>query len=115
MWKCYDDGFVTGKYNVSSDVLDTRFNFNYTNYAGRYSKINLFCDEDLEITHHLLKAYWKHICIRNFFFIMNKHVYGRLKLPFRLISKSMTPALFTKKNSYISDSNQFILFIDSNF
>lgn len=56
MWKCYDDGFVTGKYNTSSNVLDIRFNFNYTKYAGRYLKIKLFCDDDLEITHNLLKA-----------------------------------------------------------
>lgn len=56
MWKYYDDGFVTGKYNTSSNVLDIRFNFNYTKYAGRYLKIKLFCDDDLKITHHLLKA-----------------------------------------------------------
>eukprot|EP00105_Crassostrea_gigas_P011763 XP_011427560.1 PREDICTED: putative GPI-anchored protein pfl2 isoform X2 [Crassostrea gigas] len=56
MWNCYDDGIVTGTYNVSSDVLDIRFNFNYTKYAGRFLRIKLFCDDDLEITHQLFKA-----------------------------------------------------------
>lgn len=49
MWNCYDDGIVIGIYNVFSDVLDIRFNFNYIKYVGCFLWIKLFCDDELEI------------------------------------------------------------------
>lgn len=78
-WNCHDNGIMGGKYNASSNVLDIRFNFNYTKYAGRYLRIKLFCVGDQETTHVLLKACCKYFILDFIFYNGVNMLYGRLK------------------------------------